>query len=57
MIFGAVQELIFTLEGMQPYGWYLTLVQFAYYTLFALIQLLLSGEGVSRKLVSILLVY
>ncbi|KAK8377398.1 hypothetical protein O3P69_013791 [Scylla paramamosain] len=50
LMYGYVLELIFTLDGMQPYGWYLTLVQFAYYTLFALIQLLLSGEGISRKI-------
>lgn len=50
LMYGYVLELIFTLEGMQPYGWYLTLVQFAYYTTFAVIQLLLSGESLSKKI-------
>lgn len=29
---------MFQLEGFKLYGWYLTLVQFAYYTMFALIE-------------------
>lgn len=38
LLYGYMQELIFTLEGFQPYGWYLTLVQFAYYTVFGMIE-------------------
>lgn len=38
IIYGYMQELIFTLDGFQPYGWYLTLVQFGYYSLFGLIE-------------------
>ncbi|KAG8237805.1 hypothetical protein J437_LFUL002413 [Ladona fulva] len=34
LMYGYLQELIFTLEGFKPYGWYLTLVQFAYYSAF-----------------------
>ena len=36
LIYGYLQELIFTLEGIS--GWYLTLVQFFYYTLFGLFE-------------------
>ncbi|KAF6203320.1 hypothetical protein GE061_003738 [Apolygus lucorum] len=35
VIYGYLQELIFTQEGFKPYGWYLTLVQFAMYTVMA----------------------
>lgn len=38
LIYGYMQELIFTLDGFQPYGWYLTLVQFGYYSIFGLIE-------------------
>ncbi|XP_040611788.1 adenosine 3'-phospho 5'-phosphosulfate transporter 2 isoform X3 [Mesocricetus auratus] len=33
------EELIFSMEGFKPYGWYLTLVQFAFYSIFGLIEL------------------
>ncbi|BFZ00032.1 hypothetical protein BsWGS_03071 [Bradybaena similaris] len=39
LVYGYMQELIFKLEGFQPFGWYLTLVQFAYYTLFGVAEL------------------
>ncbi|XP_073973943.1 adenosine 3'-phospho 5'-phosphosulfate transporter 2 [Rhodnius prolixus] len=38
VIYGYLQELIFTLEGFKPYGWYLTLVQFFLYTTFACVE-------------------
>lgn len=38
LLYGYMQELIFTLKGFQPYGWYLTLVQFGYYTIFGLVE-------------------
>ncbi|XP_068201450.1 adenosine 3'-phospho 5'-phosphosulfate transporter 2 isoform X2 [Palaemon carinicauda] len=50
LIYGYVLELIFTLEGMRPHGWYLTLVQFAYYAAFAAIQIFASGENISKKI-------
>lgn len=50
LVYGYVLELIFTLDGMRPHGWYLTLVQFAYYSFFALIQILISGESIKRKI-------
>lgn len=35
LIYGYLQELIFTLDGFKPFGWFLTLIQFGYYTIFA----------------------
>ncbi|ELU03367.1 hypothetical protein CAPTEDRAFT_169370 [Capitella teleta] len=35
LIYGYFQELIFHLEGFKPFGWYLTLLQFALYTCFS----------------------
>lgn len=48
LLYGYMQELIFTLEGFQPYGWYLTLVQFLCYTIFGLLEKLISNVQ-SRK--------
>lgn len=39
LIYGYLQELIFSLEGFKPFGWYLTLVQFGLYSLFGLVEL------------------
>jgi len=33
------QELIFRLEGFKPFGWYLTLIQFACYVVFGVTEL------------------
>ena len=33
------QELIFKLEGFKPFGWYLTLVQFACYTVIGVVEM------------------
>ena len=38
LIYGYLQELIFTVEGFKPYGWFLTLVQFGYYICFGVIE-------------------
>lgn len=38
LIYGYLLELIFTLEGLKPYGWYLTLMQFGYYAIFGWIE-------------------
>lgn len=38
LIYGYLQELIFTLDGFKPYGWYLTLIQFGYYTIFGFLE-------------------
>nr|XP_036870753.1 adenosine 3'-phospho 5'-phosphosulfate transporter 2 isoform X2 [Manis javanica] len=39
LIYGYLQELIFSVEGLKTFGWYLTLVQFAFYSIFGLIEL------------------
>ncbi|XP_077365679.1 adenosine 3'-phospho 5'-phosphosulfate transporter 2 [Festucalex cinctus] len=39
LIYGYVQELIFSLEGLKSFSWYLTLVQFGFYSLFGLVEL------------------
>ncbi|XP_060658378.1 adenosine 3'-phospho 5'-phosphosulfate transporter 2 [Drosophila nasuta] len=38
ILYGYLQELIFTVEGFKPYGWFLTLVQFGYYIGFGLVE-------------------
>jgi len=38
LLYGYFQELIFSLEGFKPFGWYITLVQFAFYTCFGVIE-------------------
>ncbi|KAH8278209.1 hypothetical protein KR044_002422, partial [Drosophila immigrans] len=38
ILYGYLQELIFTVEGLKPYGWFLTLVQFGYYIGFGLVE-------------------
>uniref|UniRef100_A0A182QTK9 Adenosine 3'-phospho 5'-phosphosulfate transporter 2 n=1 Tax=Anopheles farauti TaxID=69004 RepID=A0A182QTK9_9DIPT len=48
LVYGYMQELIFTLDGFRPYGWYLTLVQFAYYTGFGYIERSLEKTTVPR---------
>ncbi|KAH8418217.1 hypothetical protein KR222_001066, partial [Zaprionus bogoriensis] len=58
IIYGYLQELIFTVEGFRPYGWFLTLVQFAYYIGFGLVERRLeayrsSGAGSSSSLWSV----
>uniref|UniRef100_A0A3Q2R228 Adenosine 3'-phospho 5'-phosphosulfate transporter 2 n=1 Tax=Fundulus heteroclitus TaxID=8078 RepID=A0A3Q2R228_FUNHE len=39
LIYGYLQELIFSVEGFKPFGWYLTLVQFGFYSMFGLVEL------------------
>ena len=34
LLYGYYQELIFSLPGFSGYGWYLTLIQFGYYSVF-----------------------
>ncbi|XP_076038298.1 adenosine 3'-phospho 5'-phosphosulfate transporter 2 [Oratosquilla oratoria] len=50
LIYGYLLELIFTLEGMEAHGWYLTLVQFLYYAAFAVIQILLTKRSIRKKI-------
>lgn len=44
LVYGYLQELIFTLEGFKPYGWFLTLIQFFYYIIFAMME-----RGIENK--------
>ncbi|GFS10397.1 adenosine 3'-phospho 5'-phosphosulfate transporter 2-like [Elysia marginata] len=39
LVYGYMQELIFRLEGFKTFGWYLTLIQFFYYTIFGITEL------------------
>nr|XP_033790601.1 adenosine 3'-phospho 5'-phosphosulfate transporter 2 [Geotrypetes seraphini]XP_033790602.1 adenosine 3'-phospho 5'-phosphosulfate transporter 2 [Geotrypetes seraphini]XP_033790603.1 adenosine 3'-phospho 5'-phosphosulfate transporter 2 [Geotrypetes seraphini] len=48
LIYGYLQELIFSVEGFKPFGWYLTLVQFGFYSLFGLIELQLIQDRKRR---------
>lgn len=48
LIYGYMQELIFTLEGFKPFGWYLTLVQFAYYSVFGYVEM--TGKKLTRTI-------
>ncbi|XP_076271600.1 adenosine 3'-phospho 5'-phosphosulfate transporter 2 [Rhynchophorus ferrugineus] len=43
LLYGYMQELIFTLKDFKPYGWYLTLVQFGYYTIFGVFETKVRG--------------
>lgn len=48
LLYGYMQELIFTIDGFKTYGWFLTLVQFFYYSIFGFIEI--SARGwTSRK--------
>ena len=42
-----LKELIFTLDELKPFGWDLTLIQFAYYTIFGWIEC--KSRGISRR--------
>lgn len=48
LLYGYFQELIFTLDGFKPYGWFLTLIQFGYYTIFGLIEKYGSSKKTER---------
>lgn len=38
LVYGYLLELIFTLDGLKPYGWYVTLMQFGYYSIFGWVE-------------------
>lgn len=48
LLYGYMQELIFTLDGFRPYGWFLTLVQFGFYSIFGYVETKARGIN-SRK--------
>lgn len=49
LAYGYCQELIFTVEGFKPFGWYLTLMQFAFYSVFGVVEISLK-EDRTRKI-------
>ena len=48
LMYGYMQELIFTLDGFKPFGWFLTLIQFAFYTFFGFFERKIETENVKR---------
>ncbi|XP_017128180.1 adenosine 3'-phospho 5'-phosphosulfate transporter 2-like [Drosophila elegans] len=50
ILYGYLQELIFTVEGFRPYGWFLTLIQFGYHIVFGLVERQLEGYRMSSGL-------
>ncbi|CAH1155323.1 unnamed protein product [Phaedon cochleariae] len=49
LLYGYMQELLFTIDGFQAYGWYLTLVQFGFYSVFGLVETKVRSVG-ARKI-------
>lgn len=45
ILYGYFQELIFSLDGFKPYGWFLTLIQFGYYTIFGYFESRIQSVG------------
>lgn len=52
LLYGYLQELIFSLDGFRPFGWFLTFIQFVFYSVFGLVELfvLTPSEGRCRKI-------
>jgi len=50
LLYGYYQELIFNIPGFKPFGWYLTLVQFAFYFLFALFETVVILRDTKRRI-------
>lgn len=50
LMYGYMQELIFTLDGFKPFGWFLTLIQFAYYTFFGFFERKLESLNPKRNI-------
>ena len=42
-----IQEWIFR-TGMKPYGWYLTLVQFAFYSVFGMVETSFKADKIRK---------
>lgn len=40
--------MIFSLDGFRPFGWYLTLIQFAYYSIFGWFECQM--KGITRRI-------
>ncbi|XP_055357034.1 adenosine 3'-phospho 5'-phosphosulfate transporter 2-like [Paramacrobiotus metropolitanus] len=50
MIYGYVQELMFRIEGFKDFGWYLTLMQFTFYTVFSYCERRLTMKDIRRRI-------
>lgn len=48
ILYGYLQEMIFSLDGFRPFGWYLTLIQFAYYSIFGWFECQM--KGITRRI-------
>ena len=48
LIYGYLQELLFKLPGFNEYSWYLTLVQFFLYSVFALVEAFIRNDLTRR---------
>lgn len=48
LVYGYMQELMFKLEGFRPFGWYLTLVQFAFYTVIGVVETCFKADQYRR---------
>ncbi|CAD5229189.1 unnamed protein product [Bursaphelenchus okinawaensis] len=46
--YGYMQEFIFRVEGMKPFGWYLTLIQFCVYSVFASAEAKMTTDGIRK---------
>jgi adenosine 3'-phospho 5'-phosphosulfate transporter B3 len=44
LLYGYIQEWIFTVEGLKPHGWFLTFLQFGFYLLFGCIESLFQTD-------------
>ena len=51
LLYGYVQELMYKLPGFNNYAWYLTLVQFLFYTIFGSVESKIRNE-LKRKYVN-----
>lgn len=50
ILYGYLQELIFSLEEFKSFGWFLTLIQFAYYTCFGYFERKLEPTNPQRMI-------
>ncbi|XP_066921044.1 adenosine 3'-phospho 5'-phosphosulfate transporter 2-like [Clytia hemisphaerica] len=50
LLYGYYQERIFLIPGFKPHGWFLTLVQFAFYTCFSVIESLALSIKLERRI-------
>ncbi|XP_018010221.1 adenosine 3'-phospho 5'-phosphosulfate transporter 2 isoform X2 [Hyalella azteca] len=46
VLYGCMLEFVFRVEGLRDHGWFVTLIQFGYYSLFAVMQLAVSRQSV-----------